>query len=130
MAYGYQCGVFSSRGMEESCRYRVDFMWLLDGENSPDHAIFARFRKRCANEIEDLFYQYVRLPEKQGETNHETVFIDGTKLESATISGLTQISRFSKAENRHLAEWRISRFTQNVKTYPRSSTVVPREVVN
>ena len=28
------------------------------------------------------FYQYVRYLEAQGETDHETVFIDGTKLES------------------------------------------------
>ena len=83
MAYGYQCGIYSSRGWEEACRYRVDFMWLLEGEPVPDHATFARFRKRCAKEIEDLFYQYARLLEKQGETDHETVFIDGTKLESA-----------------------------------------------
>ena len=56
MAYGYQCGIYSSRGWEEACRYRVDFMWLLEGEPVPDHATFARFRKRCAKEIEDLFY--------------------------------------------------------------------------
>jgi len=83
MAYGYQCRIYSSRGWEEACRYRVDFMWLLEEENGPDHATFARFRKRCAAEIEDLFYQYTRLLEKQGETDHDTVFIDGTKLESA-----------------------------------------------
>ena len=83
MAYGYQCGIFSSRGWEEACRYRVDFMWLLEDEPVPDHATFARFRKRFAVEIEGLFYQYVRLLEEQGETDHDTVFIDGTKLESA-----------------------------------------------
>jgi len=84
MAYGYQCGIFSSRALEEACRYRVDFMWLLEEENPPDHTTFARFRtKRCAEAVEDLFYQYVRYLEAQGETNHETVFIDGTKLESA-----------------------------------------------
>ena len=84
MAYGYQCGIYSSRKLEEACRYRVDFMWLLEEENAPDHATFARFRTgRCASALEDLFYQYVRLLEKQGETDHETVFIDGTKLESA-----------------------------------------------
>ena len=32
--------------------------------------------------IEDLFYQFVQLLEKQGETDHKSVFIDGTKLES------------------------------------------------
>lgn len=84
MAYGYQCGIYSSRKLEEACRYRVDFMWLLEEENVPDHATLARFRTgRCSEAVEDLFYQYVRYLEEQGETNHDTVFIDGTKLESA-----------------------------------------------
>ena len=82
VAYGYQCGIWSSRKLEEACRYRVDFMWLLEEEPVPDHATLARFRKRCANVIEGLCYQYVQLLENQGETDHETVFIDGTKIES------------------------------------------------
>ena len=83
MVYGYQCGIYSSRKQEEACRYRVDFMWRLEDEPVPDHATFARFRTgRCAQAAEELFYQYVRLLEQQGETDHETVFIDGTKIES------------------------------------------------
>ena len=83
MVYGYQCGIYSSRKLEEACRYRVDFMWLLEDEPTPDHATFARFRTgRCAQAAEGLFYQYVRLLEQKGETDHEAVFIDGTKIES------------------------------------------------
>ena len=83
MVYGYQCGIYSSRKLEEACKYRIDFMWLLGDEKVPDHATFARFRTgRCAEVVEELFYQYVKLLEKQGETDHETVFVDGTKLES------------------------------------------------
>ena len=59
-------------------------MWLLGDEQVPDHATFARFRTgRCVEAVEDLFHQYVKLLEKQGETDHEVVFIDGTKLESS-----------------------------------------------
>lgn len=32
MVYGYQCGIYSSRKPEESCRYRIDFMWLPEVE--------------------------------------------------------------------------------------------------
>ena len=83
MVYGYQCGIYSSRKLEEACKYRIDFKWLLEDMKEPDHATFARFRTgRCAEAAEDLFYQYVNLLEKQGETDHKTVFVDGTKLES------------------------------------------------
>ena len=83
MVYGYQCGIYSSRKLEEACLYRIDFKWLLEGNPVPDHTTLARFRTgRCGEAVEDLFYQYVNLLEKQGETDHETVFVDGTKLES------------------------------------------------
>lgn len=32
ICYEYQCGIYSNRDLEEACRYRVDFMWLLGGE--------------------------------------------------------------------------------------------------
>ena len=83
MVYGDQCGLYSSRKQEEACRYRVDFMWLLEGEPVPDHSTLARFRTgRCREAVEDLFYQLVRKLEAKGETDHQTVFVDGTKLES------------------------------------------------
>ena len=28
LVYGYVCGIYSSRKLEEACRYRVDFLWL------------------------------------------------------------------------------------------------------
>ena len=83
LVYGYQCGIYTTRKLEEACRYRIDFQWLLWDEAVPDHSTISRFRTgRCAEAVEDLFYQYVRYLEEQGETDHETVFIDGTKLES------------------------------------------------
>lgn len=83
LVYGYLCGIYSSRKLEEACRYRVDFMWLLGDEKAPDHSTLARFRTgRCREVLEGLFYQLVRKLEEMGETDHRTVFVDGTKLES------------------------------------------------
>ena len=53
LVHGYLCGIYSSRKLEEACRYRVDFMWLLGEENVPDHTTFARFRTgRCREAVE------------------------------------------------------------------------------
>ncbi|NLN81028.1 MAG: transposase [Clostridiales bacterium] len=84
LVYGYMCGIYSTRKLEEACRKRVDFMWLLQGEPVPDYSTFARFRSgRTRDAVEDLFYQYVCSLEGMGETDHNEVFIDGTKIESA-----------------------------------------------
>lgn len=84
LVYGYLCGIYSSRKLEEACRYRIDFMWLLGDERAPDHTTLARFRTgRCRDALEELFYQLVRKLEEMGETDHKAVFIDGTKLESS-----------------------------------------------
>ena len=82
LAYASELHIYSNRQIVDACENRIDMIWLLDGEPVPDQSTIARFKQRCAAEIEDLFYQYARLLEKQGETDHEVVFIDGTKIES------------------------------------------------
>ena len=83
LVHGYLCGIYSSRKLEEACRYRIDFRWLLEDQKAPDHSTLARFRTgRCRGVVEALFYQFVHKLEGMGETDHKAVFIDGTKLES------------------------------------------------
>lgn len=83
LVYGYLCGIYTSRKLEEACRYRVDFLWLLGDQGAPDHSTIARFRTgQCREAVEDLFYQLVCKLDEMGETDHKAVFIDGTKLES------------------------------------------------
>jgi transposase len=102
LVYGYMCGVYSTRKLEEACRKRVDFMWLLQGEPVPDYSTFARFRTgRTKEAVEDLFYQFVRRLEALGETEHDEVFIDGTKLESRA-NRYTFVWR--KTTEKHLAK--------------------------
>jgi len=83
LVFGYMCGIYSTRKLEEACRKRVDFMWLIQGEPVPDYSTFARFRSgRTKEVVEDLLYQFALKLEEMGETEHDEVFIDGTKIES------------------------------------------------
>jgi transposase len=83
LVFGYMCGIYSTRKLEEACHKRVDFMWLLQDEPVPDYCTFARFRSgRTKEAVEGLFYQFVLKLEEEGETEHDEVFIDGTKIES------------------------------------------------
>lgn len=102
LVYGYMNGIYSTRKLEQACRKRVDFMWLLQGEHVPDYSTFARFRTgRTKDAVEDLFYQFALKLEAMGETEHDEVFIDGTKLESMA-NCYTFIWR--KTTEKHLAK--------------------------
>ncbi|MEG1842963.1 MAG: transposase, partial [Clostridia bacterium] len=80
----YALGVHSTRKIEALCRNHVQFLLILDGQEPPDHTTISRFRsgKATGKAIEHLFEQYTKRLEAMGETDHESVFVDGTKLES------------------------------------------------
>ncbi|MFA9381785.1 MAG: hypothetical protein ACERKO_12075 [Acetanaerobacterium sp.] len=63
---------------------------------------FARFRSgRTKEAVEDLFYQFVLKLEQMGETEHDEVFVDGTKMESMA-NRYTFVWR--KTTEKHLAK--------------------------
>jgi transposase DDE domain len=76
--------VYSSRDIEKSCRRDINFMYLLEGKPSPDHATIARFislhLSQCYSnilaEVSNILYEL-------GESSGRHIFIDGTKIESA-----------------------------------------------
>lgn len=75
---------YSSRGIETACHRDINFMYLLEGKPAPDHATIARFlslhfsqcSKKTLAEMTDLLYGL-------GEISGKSIFIDGTKIESA-----------------------------------------------
>ena len=76
--------IYSSRDIRKACKRDVNFMYLLEGMPAPDHATIARFISlhfsACAKvllaQMSDLLYLL-------GEISGKTIFIDGTKIESA-----------------------------------------------
>lgn len=81
--YSYMNGDDSSRSMGLNCKRDINFMFLLEGAQAPDHSTFARFRslhfapcsKRILAEMSNALFDL-------GEISGETIFIDGTKIEA------------------------------------------------
>lgn len=83
LTYAYMNNIYSSRKIEKACKRDINFMWLLEGKQAPDHSTIARFRKGYLDEaVEDLFYQMVEHLHQIGEVQFENLFVDGTKIEA------------------------------------------------
>lgn len=84
IVYASMNHIYSSRGIETACHRDINFMYLLEGKPAPDHATIARFlslhfsqcSKKTLAEMTDLLYGL-------GEISGKSIFIDGTKIESA-----------------------------------------------
>lgn len=83
LTYAYMNNIYSSRKIESACKRDINFMWLMEGNQAPDHSTIARFRKEyLADAVEDLFYQMVQHLYQIGEVKFENLFVDGTKIEA------------------------------------------------
>lgn len=77
--YGMTLGIRSSRKLEDACRNRLDFIWLVEGRTI-DHSTFAGFRTRFERELKGLFREIVQVAVKLGLARLGVVALDGTQV--------------------------------------------------
>lgn len=82
LIYGYMNRIYSSRGIETSCRRDINFMYLLEEHKAPDHTTIARFRKKMQEQTEKVFHKLTEYLLEKGEISGKNIFIDGTKIEA------------------------------------------------
>lgn len=84
MIYANMNSIYSSREIEKSCRRDINFMYLLDGASAPDHSTIARFRSIHFSQVsKDIIAQFTNYLGDNSEISKDTLFIDGSKIESA-----------------------------------------------
>ena len=81
LLYGYARGVYSSRKIETRTLEDVAFRYL-SGDQHPDHATIAEFRKRHLESLSGLFTQALLLCSEAGLVKLGHVSIDGTKIKA------------------------------------------------
>ncbi len=73
----------SSRRIEAACRRDLNFQYLLEGKPAPDHATIARFKSLHLSACcKALLADMDGLLACNGAISLDTLFIDGTKIES------------------------------------------------
>jgi transposase len=104
LLYAYAVGERSSRQIERRCVEDVAFR-VIAANRAPDHTTIARFRKRHAERLADLFVQVLALCARAGLVRVGTVAVDGTKLAAnAGISANRTYERIRAEVERILAE--------------------------
>jgi transposase len=81
LLYGYANGVYSSRKIEKRTYEDLAFRFL-SGDQHPDHATIAEFRKRHLEALSGLFTQGLLLCSEAGLVKLGHVAIDGTKIKA------------------------------------------------
>jgi transposase len=118
LVYGYLQNVHSSRKLAKQTRENIYFRWIA-GCQSPDFRTINSFRKdKLAPVIEEIFVQVVKLLHRRGYVQLDTVYIDGTKIESRA--------------NRYTFVWRksIETFDQRLDEKVRSYLADARRIAD
>ena len=87
----YTLGVYSSRQMEDRCRYDLRFMHV-SGNQVPDYRSFARFRRRIEPVLESIFGQVLTLCKDAGLAPMKLGALDGTKLAANSSQAMAYCS--------------------------------------
>jgi transposase len=104
LLYAYCVGERSSRQIERRCVEDVPFR-VIAANRAPDHTTIARFRKRHAQRLAELFVQVLAMCAKAGMVRVGTVAVDGTKLAAnAGISANRSYEKIREQVDRILAE--------------------------
>jgi transposase len=104
LIYGYCTGRMSSRKLEQAC-YEDVAVRMLSGNQQPDHASIAEFRRRHLGALSGLFVQVLLVCEKAGLVKLGRVAIDGTKIKANAAKRKTHsYQRLNKMERELEAE--------------------------
>jgi transposase len=104
LLYGYCVGKMSSRKIEEATYDDVAFR-VLSGNQQPDHASIAEFRKRHLAALAQLFVQVLQLCARAGLIKLGHVAIDGSKIKANASKYRTMTyAGLSEAEQKLVAE--------------------------
>ncbi len=80
--YGYMIGIRSSREIKRACDVNIEFMYLLNGFDSPSHSTINTFINNSNSKIDEIFLRVIDAIMDNENINLDNLYIDGTKIEA------------------------------------------------
>jgi transposase len=132
LIYGYMEEQYSSRKIEKSCKRDINYKYLLNDYEAPDHSTISRFRKNMSEQIEKVFYELVKYLKNEGEISGENLFIDGTKIE-ANANRYTFVWKKSVTKNEQRMKEKLAELLKNLEAEHHikfKETAHPTEIID
>lgn len=130
LIYGYMEGIYSSRALEKACKRDINFRWLLQEQNPPEHNTIARFRsEKLEGCIEDLFNQLIIKLGELNEIQFKDLFVDGTKIEANANRYSFVWKKTTERFEKNLQE-KMKEILENLKTDLNIEFVVPEDKIS
>lgn len=79
----YSNGIVSCRKIEEFCRYDLRAKYFLSNQQPPSYSTINRFRNLLEDHTTSLLQQFIDLLIEAGHVDLSSIYVDGTKIESA-----------------------------------------------
>lgn len=99
--YAYAKGIRSSRRIEQALYDDMAFRWL-SGNQQPDHAVIAEFRRRHHEALGDLLVQTVQIAKTAGLVGGHDLSIDGSKFKASASKHAAMSYGYMESEEKRL----------------------------
>ena len=131
--YGLCRGIRSTRKLQEACRYRLDFLWLVEGRQI-DYTTFAKFRTRFGEQLKGLFRQVCKIAMTLGLVRLGEVAFDATRVKAnnsrfktRTAATLEEkLAALNVLFDQMLSEWDATEAQRKLNNVKDSPTQLPR----
>ena len=103
----YSERIYSTRDIEKFCKFDLRAKYILNGQHYPDHSTIDRFIIKLSDYAPNILNQFVKILIETSHIDMESIYIDGTKIESFA-NKYTFVWRKSVEKN-------MARLIENVK---------------
>ena len=122
LIFAYLNRTYSSRDIQKSCKYDLRYRWILENKKAPSHVTINRFRNKLIPFIEEFFEDFIFFLYKHNQIDFESIYIDGTKIESFA-------NRYSFVWKKSILKFQQNLIDKIIKYFELSEDISEKDII-